>query len=387
MNTRIVLFVLGLSAAFISLAQNLYVPLLPRLQHDLHTSLFMVSATVSCYTIALAVMQIVFGPVIDKKGRRAVLLPSMLLFALASVGCAFSNSVSALLFFRVLQGIGAAAVPLVAATMIGDLFESEERVRKMATYQMILGLSPAFGPLLGGVIGDHAGYQGVFFFLSAVTLIMALVAVLAVPETKPAVTREQRLGIHTFAVIFKHQTGAASLLAGFALYYLFSSFTVFLPEILSRVYSLDAKQIGGIFLLLMTFSFLGSKISGRLQAKRGAKKSLVVHSSLVLGSLAFFLAVGLFSIVGLFLSLAALGFTVGLTMSVPPTLLAEAFAEERATAIGIYNFVRYAGMAAAPLLGSLFYETGGIWLLFGCTAVLMGWAILYAKKLWHTMPA
>jgi MFS family permease len=106
-----------------------------------------------------------------------------------------------------------------------------------------------------------------------------------------------------------------------------------------------------------------------------------------LGSLAFFLAVGLFSIVGLILSLAALGFTIGLTMSVPPTLLAEAFAEERATAIGIYNFVRYAGMAAAPLLGSLFYETGGIWLLFGCTAVLMGWAILYAKKLWHTMPA
>ncbi|AFH65722.1 MFS transporter [Paenibacillus mucilaginosus K02] len=66
-------------------------------------------------------------------------------------------------------------------------------------------------------------------------------------------------------------------------------------------------------------------------------------------------------------------------MSVPPTLLAGEFVQERATAIGVYNFVRYLGMAAAPMIGSLLYPWGGSLLLFGAAALMMGLGILYAK--------
>ncbi|MNK75786.1 Bacillibactin exporter [compost metagenome] len=379
MNSRIILYVLGLCAAIVSLAQNLYVPLLPQLQHDLHTSFYLVNLTVSLFTIALAVMQIVLGPVIDHKGRKAVLLPGMILYAAASLGCTFSDSVYMLLFFRILQGIGAAAVPLVAATMIGDLFEGKERAKGMATYQMILGIAPAVGPLIGGVIGSYAGYPGAFMFLSIMAVAMLIIAVIVVPETRPSGAQGKGFSVQSFSQIVKNNTGTAVLLVGFTLYYMFYNFIVFLPEVLTEQYQLDADQIGATFLMLMSFSFIGSKISGKIQVRMGTVKSLIFTCTLALLSLLLFILVAEASLIGLLISLGIVGFTAGLTMSVPPTLLAQEFAAERATALGIYNFVRYLGMAAAPLFGSLLYQEGGFFLLFGCTACMMGIMILLTR--------
>ncbi|MBW7456704.1 MFS transporter [Paenibacillus sepulcri] len=379
MSSRFILYVLGFCAAIVSLAQNLYVPLLPQLQHDLHTSFYLVNMTVSLFTISLAVMQIVLGPMIDYKGRRAVMLPGMIIYALASLGCSLASSVYMLLFFRVLQGIGAAAVPLVAATMIGDLFEGKVRAERMATYQMILGIAPALGPLIGGIIGSFAGYAGVFSFLSVMGIVMLVVAALVLPETKPAIMQGKGPGFRSFPQIFKNRTGAAVLLVGFILYYMFYGFIVFLPDVLTIHYRLDAKQIGLIFLLLMSFSFIGSKISGNVQGRMGSVNSLIFTCAIALLSLVLFIPAAGLSLIWLLVSLSFVGFTVGLTMSVPPTLLAEEFVEERATAIGVYNFVRYLGMAAAPMLGSLLYQRGGVLLLFGCTAFIMGVALLFAR--------
>ncbi|WP_134685826.1 MFS transporter [Brevibacillus migulae] len=387
MKTRIILYVLGLCAAIVSLAQNLYVPLLPQLQHDLHTSFYLVSMTVSAFTLALAVMQIVFGPIIDQKGRKAVLVPGMTLYALASIGCSFSSSIYVLLFFRVLQGIGAAAVPLVAATMIGDLFDGKERAKGMATYQMILGIAPALGPLIGGIIGSIAGYSGAFGFLSVMAVVMLMIAAFVLPETKPTFTQEKRFTLQSFVLIFNNKIGALVLLIGFILYDMFYTFIVFLPDFLTHSYQLNAQQIGSIFLGLMSFSFIGSKFSGKLQGRLGSAKSLIASCTLAFLSLVLFILLAKVSLAGLLASLAVVGFTAGITMSVPPTLLAEEFVRERATAIGVYNFVRYLGMAAAPLLGSLLYQAGGILLLFGCTALIMGLAILFTKKQLETWVA
>ncbi|MCZ8520316.1 MULTISPECIES: MFS transporter [Paenibacillus] len=380
-SKTLLLYVLGLCAAIVSLAQNLYVPLLPQLQHDLHTTFYMVNMTVSAFTIALAVLQIVLGPLIDRKGRRAVLLPGMAVYALASIGCALSGSVEVLIGFRILQGIGAAAVPLAAATMIGDVFEGKERAKNMATYQMILGIAPALGPLIGGIIGSAAGYAGTFGFLSLTSILMLITAVLVLPETKPAspASGAKSFTLQSFLIVAKHKTGAAVLLTGFTLYYMFYNFIVFLPDILTANYQLDAKQIGLTFLMLMSFSFVGSKISGKLQERMGTVKSLLITCSAALSALVLFLLLAKLTLIGLLLSLAVVGFTAGLTMSVPPTLLSETFLQERATAIGLYNFIRYAGMATAPLIGSLLYQGGGIALLFGCTAALMLATLLFAK--------
>lgn len=396
-SKRSLLFLLGLSAAIISLAQSLYVPLLPELQIQLHTSMALVNLTVTVFTIAMAVMQIVLGPIVDRSGRKKVLIPGLIVYVLATIGCLLSGSIEMLLAFRVMQGIGASVVPLIAATMIGDLFEGKERAESMATYQMILGISPALGPLIGGLIGEVAGYIGVFGFAAGTALIVLLLSLLILPETKPAgsVDTAEKNGLsdrtfsaerrppgvfRSFGHIFRNKTGAIVLLSGFVLYDVFYTLIVFLPTILQTHYGLSAAQIGFFPLLFMALSLVGSRLSGRLQNQLESGKMLVLTGSAIGVSLILFLIAAPLSLIALGVSLALTGFASGLMMPVLPTLLSAEFVQERATAIGVYNFVRYLGMAAAPMIGSLLYPLGGIPLLIGITAALIGLSSLYAAR-------
>ncbi|MDR9856230.1 MFS transporter [Paenibacillus sp. VCA1] len=383
MNKRTILFVLGLSAAIVSLAQSLYVPLLPDLQRDLQTSLSLVNLTVTLFTVAMAVMQVVLGPVVDRNGRRKILIPGMIIYVLATVGCMFSFSIDMLLIFRVLQGIGAAAVPLVAATMIGDVFEGKERAESMATYQMILGISPAVGPLIGGLIGSVAGYTGAFGFAAASAVLIMIFAIFMLPETKPANSsvKGTRPGLKAFSRIFKSKTGRVVLISGFVLYDVFYTFIVFLPMILESQYGLGAAKIGLFSLALMAFNLAGSKLSGKLQAKIGSVKALFLAGSLVIISLVIFIFAAQLSLVLLLVALMLTGFVSGLAMPAMPTLLSAEFVQERATAMGVYNFIRYLGMAAAPMIGSVLYPAGGTSLLIGITAVFVGIAVIATRRL------
>lgn len=383
MNKQKILFVLGLSAAIVSLAQSLYVPLLPDMQRDLHTSLSMVNLTVTLFTIAMAVMQVVLGPVVDRNGRKKILIPGMIVYVLATIGCMFSFSIEMLLIFRVIQGIGAAAVPLVAATMIGDIFEGKKRAESMATYQMILGISPAIGPLIGGFIGSVFGYSGAFGFAAASAMIMMFIALFLLPETKPITTTltEKQYGLRAFGRIFKSKTGRVVLLSGFVLYDVFYTFIVFLPMILESQYQLGAANIGVFSLALMALNLVGSKLSGKLQTKVGSIISLSWVSFSIVVCLVIFIFAAKFSLITLLLALMLTGFVSGLAMPTMPTLLSAEFVQERATAMGIYNFVRYLGMAAAPMIGSVLYPLGGIALLIGVTAAFVGVIVIATRQL------
>jgi len=383
MSKRAILFVLGLSAAIVSLAQSLYVPLLPELQRELHASLTVVNLTVTLFTVSMAVMQVILGPIVDRNGRKKILIPGMVLYVLATLGCMFSYTIDMLLVFRVLQGIGAAAVPLVAATMIGDVFEGKERADSMATYQMILGISPAVGPLVGGVIGSVGGYMGAFGFAAASAILMMVIAMFVLPETKPVHSEaaRSRLGINAFSRIFKNKTGSVTLLGGFVLYDVFYTFIVFLPTILESRYHLGPANIGLFSLALMAFHLVGSKASGKLQGKMGSVKVLFWAGVLLIASLVVFIFAAQLSIVTLLISLMITGFIIGLAVPALPVLLSSEFVAERATAMGVYNFVRYLGMASAPVIGSVLYPEGGTGLLVGVTAVLVGIAVLAIRRL------
>lgn len=159
-----ILYVVCMSALLGSFAQNIYTPILPMIQNSFQTSLYLVNVTVSLFTFVLAIMQLIYGPLIDTKGRKSVLIPSLIISTIGSIGCAFSPNVYLFLFFRAVQAIGIAAIPVVSATIIGDLFEGKERGEAMSLYQMLLALAPAIGPLIGGYLGSINGHLSVFLF-------------------------------------------------------------------------------------------------------------------------------------------------------------------------------------------------------------------------------
>lgn len=380
MSAKKVLFLLGVTILLGTFAQNLFMPILPVMQEEFHTSSYLINWTVSIFTVMLAVMQIVYGPFIDLWGRKKVLIPALVLYTLASFGCYMVDSIYSLLFFRAVQGIGFAAIPIVAATVIGDLFSGPKRAEAMGTYQMLLGIGPAIGPLLGGWIGGAGGHSAVFLFLAISALFLLIANTTWLPETKKEQSTSNGFSFRLFGHVLKQPIGASVILLGFTQMFTYYAFLLYLPVRLTDHYQLSAEQIGLVFLLVSATFIISSKASGKVQKRVGTRRALLLTAGSHALATFLFMALADTSLVLLVLSSACFSYTLGIGMPVHTTLLSEAFEKERGTAIGVYNFIRYGGMAAGPVIGAALFGWGGTWLEFGVAGVAIAGAVLFAGK-------
>ncbi|WP_193726903.1 MFS transporter [Paenibacillus guangzhouensis] len=364
----------------------MYNPLLLQVQEKLHTTSYLISLSVSLFTLALAIMQIVYGPLADKKGRKSVLIPSIMLYIVASIGCAYAPSIGLLLFFRVLQGIGAAAVPVVAAAVIGDLFHGKALKQGMATYQLLLMLAPALGPLIGGIIGGRFGYGATFLCLGAISLLLLIANMILLPETMPENSGPKHGSAQNFSLIFKNSTSVVILIFGFIQFMIYFVYLTFIPQILSNHYLFKPAKTGVILLVMSFATIISVKLGGGMLNQLGARKSLIYGFSLHALSVIMFAFTAQISLSFLVIDVCLFGFMMGLTGSIPTTLLTELFPEERATAIGVFNFIRYLGMAVGPMIGTLLYSGGSIIPLFLTCSIAFVAAIVWGIKLMSNDP-
>jgi predicted MFS family arabinose efflux permease len=378
LNKKILLYLVALCAFMGPFTQTIYTPLLPEVQAELGTSLFWVNASISVFTVVLALMQIVYGPLTDLKGRRFVLLPGIALYVLATVGCAFSPTIGWLLLFRALQAAGIATGSVVATTVIGDLFSGRERGRAMGTFQMMVSLGVVVGPLIGGYIGATTGFHGVFWVLSAVAAALWLAIARLLPETKSE-QAGARFSVRSFGKILSQPIGLSVILLGFVQYYTMYDFLVFLPDILSK-YGLGVEQKSLVFLPLSVAIVIGSFLGGRIQEKIEPRKSLILTAALNVVAVVMFLLVAQAALGLLLVAIALFGLFLGLSLPVQTTLLSGAFVQERATAMGVYNFFRYIGMGAGPMVGTVLYR-GGVVTLYGVAAVLFALTVFFAARM------
>jgi DHA1 family bicyclomycin/chloramphenicol resistance-like MFS transporter len=374
-------YLVSLAAFMGPFTQTVYTPILPDLERRFDTSVFVVNLTISLFTVVLAVMQIVYGPLTDRRGRRAVLLPGILLYALASLGCAFAPTATLLLVFRALQAAGIAAGSVVATTVIGDLFTGVRRGRAMGTFQMLVAMGSVVGPVVGGAVAVRAGFRGIFLLLAAIGVLLFAAQLLFLPETRPAEAAEaRRISPRDFGRIIADPRGSAVIVLGVVQYYSFYCFLVFLPEILRERYGLAADETGMAFLPLSLGVVAGSWVGGRIQARWGPPRILLVTTLLNAASLLLFIVLSGLSLLALLVGGGLFGVLLGLSLPVQTTILADAFVRDRATAIGVYNFGRYLGMAAGPMLGAVLFHAGGVPLLFGFAGVVFGAAALLSGR-------
>ncbi|PGU46489.1 MFS transporter [Bacillus cereus] len=374
-----ILYVVCISALLGSFAQNIYTPILPMIQGSFHTSLYLVNLTVSLFTFVLAIMQLVYGPLIDSKGRKSVLIPSLIISTIGSIGCTFSANVYLFLFFRAVQAIGIAAIPVVAATIIGDLFEGKERGEAMSLYQMLLALAPAIGPLIGGYLGSINGHVSVFLFLSILGILLLIINILLLPETKPTVIRQPH-SKKNYWFILKNKTGFSITLIGFIQFCIYFCFLIFLPNILTNLFHLTASEIGLMFVPMSLSIMLGSYCFKLLQKRLTTKQALFITSFFNIICVTLFSFTYNINIPFIIIVTSLYGFSMGLSMPTHTTLLTEEFVQERATAIGIYNFIRYLGMGTGPLVGGLLLFNQSYFWIFFLGAIMFLLIILYAMK-------
>jgi MFS transporter, DHA1 family, multidrug resistance protein len=139
--------------------------------------------TLSAYLFGFAVMNLFHGALSDSFGRRPVVLWGLALFTLASVGCAMSQHIGALVFFRAVQGMSAGAGIVISRAVIRDMFPPADAQRVMSQVTIYFGVAPAVAPMVGGFLFVHTGWHAIFWFLVAVGVVLWIANYKLLPET------------------------------------------------------------------------------------------------------------------------------------------------------------------------------------------------------------
>lgn len=191
---------LGSLTAFGPLVTDMYLPALPAMTESFHTSMPMVQLGLTFSMIGLAAGQLLFGPLSDKYGRRPLLLVSMTVFILSTIGCIFSPTIHWFVALRLLQGIGASGGIVISRSVAADKFSGRELAKAMAIIGAINGIAPVAAPVAGGFFTDIIGWQGIFIILLCIGFIL-LAAEVAYRETLPAARRSDE-GLKRMALNF-----------------------------------------------------------------------------------------------------------------------------------------------------------------------------------------
>lgn len=199
MRTRL-FFSLALLSAAGPLAVDLYLPGLPQMAAELSTTGPLVQFTLTGILVGMGLGQLCTGVLSDTYGRKPFLVAGAGLALLACIVCALAPTIGVLIAARLLQGAGCGACVVLARSVVPDLMAGKAAARAFTMLMVITGLAPILAPLVGGIALPLVGWRGLFWLLAGICLIQLLLALYAVPETRPPGTRTP-LSVSSFAVV------------------------------------------------------------------------------------------------------------------------------------------------------------------------------------------
>jgi MFS transporter, DHA1 family, multidrug resistance protein len=192
-----ILFLLAGLAALGALATNIILPAFLRIGAGLGASPQELGLTLSSFFVAFAFGQILAGPLSDRFGRKWLVLGGLAVFAAGSVICAFADTLSFLIFGRVIQALGACAASVLSRAIARDLFDGGALARALALTMIAGAAAPGFSPLLGSALDGLFGWRITFVVVAAFGLVLALHYSSRVGETHPA---DRRVSLAASAV-------------------------------------------------------------------------------------------------------------------------------------------------------------------------------------------
>jgi len=185
--------ILGLIISVGAFAVDMYIPSFAAIAAELHADPGRVQLTMTAYFIAVAIGQVIYGPISDAIGRRTPLFFGLAIFALASVAAAFAPSIGILAAARFCQGLGAAATAVVPMASISDEHTGPDAARLLSIAILALSVSPILAPTLGGVLAQFASWRLIFAVLAVIAVLAMVFTARLLPETLPP-ARRVRMG-------------------------------------------------------------------------------------------------------------------------------------------------------------------------------------------------
>ena len=260
-----------------------YLPAFSGIAATLGATPVQMQQTLSSYLLGFAVMNLFHGALSDSLGRRPVVLAGVALFTLASLGCALSETIGQLVFFRALQGMSAGAGMVVSRAIIRDMFPPADAQRVMSQVTIYFGIAPAVAPLIGGFLYAHTDWHAIFWLLVLLGAVLWFSMWRWLPETLHVQARqpfEVRHLMRGYWQMARSPLFMALVLAsgipfnGMFLYVLAAP--VFLGEHLqlgpTQFFWFFVLTIGGI----MGGAFLSGRLAGRIKPQHQIRHGLLI---------------------------------------------------------------------------------------------------------------
>lgn len=277
---------LGALSGMGPLAIDFYLPSFPNMSAEFGTTIAVIQRTLAAYFVGISIGQLIYGPISDSLGRKKPLYAGLIIFLLASIGCAVCHHVNALIGLRFLQALGGCAEMVIARAIVRDRFDSRDAPRVYAGMMLVMGVAPILAPLLGGWMAEHAGWRAVFWVLvGAAAICLAGVSVL--PETLPRTSRSPLsagLVIRRYISIlgnrrFMLHTGSASFGLAALFAYVGGS-----PFMFIHLFHVPEQHFGLYFGINSIGIIGGSQINGQLVRRYNPHR--VMRVALVVAALA-----------------------------------------------------------------------------------------------------
>jgi DHA1 family bicyclomycin/chloramphenicol resistance-like MFS transporter len=270
-----------------------YLPAFTGIARAIGASPVEMQQTLSAYLFGFAVMNLFHGALSDSFGRRPVVLVGLVMFTLASIGCALSEHIGALVFFRALQGMSAGAGIVVSRAVIRDMFPPADAQRVMSQVTIFFGVAPAVAPMVGGFLFVHAGWHSIFWFLTAIGVLLIVANWKLLPETLHASERQpfnvRNLMSGYWSLASDPRFLTLCLASGIPFNGMFL-YVLSTPVFLGEVLQLEPQQFFWFFVLsiagIMSGAYLSGRMAGRVKPSRQIRYGFLIMGAVSLLNLA-----------------------------------------------------------------------------------------------------
>jgi MFS transporter, DHA1 family, multidrug resistance protein len=346
------IFILGLLSTISPFSIDMYLPGFPEIAQDLQTSIASVQLSLTSYFIGIAAGQMLYGPLLDRFGRKPPLYAGLSVYVLASIGCALTKSVEALIAMRFLQAIGGCAGMVSAQALVRDLFPPEKTAQAFSLMTLVVAISPMIAPTVGGYMTVAFGWHSLFILLAAITFLMLIAVYLYLPtgrKADPSLSLSPPSVLRNFYTVIKQPqfliytlTGGFAAAAPFA--YIAGSADVFM-----NLYGATPQEYGWIFAGIAAIIIGTTQLNHILLRKNSSQKVIKINISIQS-------TIGLVLVVGTYFGWYD---KTSMIILIALFLAGHGITNANATALSLAPFSRHTG-SAASLGGSFRMAMGGV---------------------------
>lgn len=279
----ILLAMLGMLGPF---SIDTYLPAFAGIAASLDATPLQMQQTLSAYLFGFAFMSLFHGSISDSVGRRPVVLTGLAVFILASLGCALSQSIGQLIFFRTLQGLSTGAGIVVSRAIVRDMYPPSQAQKVMSQVTIFFGAAPAIAPMLGGWLLVHSSWHAIFWFLCGVGVVLWLANFRLLPETLHVAQRQPFHPRNLLAGYWKLGSDPRFLFLALASGVPFNGMFLYVlsaPVFLGESLGLPPEHFFWFFLLTIGGIMGGAWVSGQVAGKLAPRQQIRNGFAIMLG--------------------------------------------------------------------------------------------------------